>query len=152
VWLLSNLYESVVVLALLVGVSLIVGGVVEIVALGGQDGFGPVAWIGGGIVIAAGLVVLVWPDITLTAIAVLVGAVSAAAGLVHVVLAVSSRSRNPGWPVELGIGLVGLVLGLVVLTWPSATLLVLGLFLGIRAVLTGLLAIATGWRLHQLAG
>ena len=152
VWMLSNLYDSVVVLALLVGVSLIVGGVVEIVALGGNDVGGPVAWLGGGLVVAAGLVVLAWPDITLTALAVLAGTVSVVVGLVHIALAVASRGRGSDWPIELGLGFVGVVVGLVVMIWPSATLLVLGLVLGIRAVLTGLMAVAMGWRLHQIAG
>src|SRR5262245_58384417 len=73
IWLLTNLYESVVVLAILVGVSLIVGGFVE-AGVADDAGFGWAGWVAGGLMVAAGVAVLVWPDITLWALAVLAGA------------------------------------------------------------------------------
>jgi uncharacterized membrane protein HdeD (DUF308 family) len=150
-WLLTNLYESVVVLAVLVGVSLIIGGVAEIVAMGGREGLGWVAWLGGGLVIVAGIAVLAWPDITLWALAVIAGCGLVVAGLVRITAALEGHRVRSDWPVQLALGVVGVVLGAVVLAWPEATLQVLGFLLGFKAVVTGLIAIGTGWQVHRLA-
>ena len=72
-WVLTNLYESVVVLAWLVGISLIVTGIVEVLALHGETGAGWAVWLSGGLLVAAGIVVMVWPDITLWVLAMLAG-------------------------------------------------------------------------------
>jgi uncharacterized membrane protein HdeD (DUF308 family) len=151
VWLLTNLFESVTILALLVGASLVVGGIVEIVALGGREALGWVGWLGGGLVVAAGVVVLAWPDITLWVLAVLAGAGLVLAGLVRIAVAFEGHRTRPDWPIEAAVGALGVVLGAIVLAWPGATLVVLALLLGLRAVATGLIAIGIGWRVHRLA-
>jgi uncharacterized membrane protein HdeD (DUF308 family) len=151
VWLLTNLFESVTILALLVGVSLVVGGIAEIVALGGREGLGWVGWLGGGLVVAAGVAVLAWPDITLWALAVLAGAGLVLEGLVRIAVAFEGHRTRPDWPIEAAVGALGVVLGAIVLAWPGATLVVLALLLGLRAVATGIIAIGVGWRVHRLA-
>jgi len=145
-WLVTNLYDSVIVLAILVGVSLIVGGFVE-AAIADDAGLGWAGWLAGGLTVAAGVAVLVWPDITLWALAVLAGASLLVAGLLHAMWAVSRR-EHPDWKPHLVIGLLTALVGLVVLIWPDATLLVLALFLGIRAIVTG---VVVGLRLRTLS-
>jgi len=150
VWLMANPYESATVLALLVGVSLVVAGVAEIVALGGRGGLGVAAWLAGGLVIAAGIVVLAWPDITLWALAVVAGAGLIVAGLLRIAMALEAHATSPDWPVHLAVGAFGVVLGAVVLAWPEVTLEILGFLLGFKAAVTGLVAIGTAWQLHRL--
>jgi uncharacterized membrane protein HdeD (DUF308 family) len=156
VWLLANLYESVTVLAVLVGISLIVAGLAEAVALGGSaetGGLGVLAWVAGGLLVLTGLLLVAWPDATLWAVAVLAGAGLVVAGAVHAVRALADRGGEADRPerlLELGIGVLGVVVGAIVLAWPDATLLVLAVVLGLRAVATGLVAIGAGWRLHRL--
>lgn len=150
VWMLTNLFESVVVLAWLVGVSLIVAGVLEVMALGGRQALGWVAWLAGGLSIMAGAVVLAWPEITLWALAVLAGLVLVATGVFRVIVALANRDE-PDWTFDLGLGGCGIALGAVVLAWPGPTLVVLAISLGIRAIGTGLIAIGTGWQMHRLA-
>ncbi len=151
VWLLTNLFESVVVLAWLVGISLIVAGVTEIVALHGERGIGWAAWIAGGLLVAAGIAVMVWPDITLWAIAVLAGIGLVLAGLMEVALALSDRDRSD-MPFALGLGGITIALGIIVLVWPEATLVVIAVLLGIRAIGSGLVAIGVGWQMRRFAG
>jgi uncharacterized membrane protein HdeD (DUF308 family) len=148
-WVLTNLYESVAVLALLVGVSLIVAGIIEILALHGEAGMGLAVWISGGLLIAAGIAVLVWPDITLWALAIVAGISFLLAGLLRVAMALSDRD-SPDFALQLGVGAFGIVLGVIVLVWPEATLTVLALLLGIRFLVTGIIAIGVGWQLHRV--
>jgi uncharacterized membrane protein HdeD (DUF308 family) len=150
VWLLTNLFESVVVLAWLVGISLIVVGIVEVMALHGEEGVGGAAWVSGGLLVAAGIAVMVWPDITLWAIAVLAGIGLVLAGLLRVALALTDR-RGSDMPIQLGLGGLSIALGIVVLVWPDATLVVLAVLLGVRAIGTGLVAIGVGWQLRRFA-
>jgi uncharacterized membrane protein HdeD (DUF308 family) len=149
IWLLTNPFRSVVVLAVLVGVSLIVGGVAEVVALGGRDDLGWLAWIAGALVAAAGIAVLVWPDITLWALAALAGAGLVAAGLLRAATAFT-RQGHADWPVQLALAGVTVAVGAVVLAWPDATIVVLAVLLGLRAIGTGLVAIGLGWQSHRL--
>lgn len=151
VWLLSNLYESVTVLAILVGISLVVGGVAEALTMGGRDGFGWAAWAGGAVVVAAGFVVLAWPDVTLKAVAIVAGLALLLIGLLRIASALQRHASSTDWPVQLAVGAFGVILGAIILAWPSATLMVLGFFLGLRAVFTGLLLVGTGWKQRQLA-
>jgi uncharacterized membrane protein HdeD (DUF308 family) len=151
VWLLTNLFESVVVLAWLVGISLIVGGITEVVALHGERGLGKLPWVSGALLVAAGLAVIAWPDVTLWALAVLAGLGLLLAGVLRVLLALADRDR-PGTAVNLGIGAVGIAVGVLVMAWPGATLVVLAVLVGLRAVLTGVVAIGVGWQLHRLTG
>ena len=149
-WVLTNLYDSVVVLAWLVGLSLIVAGTLEILALHGEPGMGWAVWVSGGLLIAAGVAVVAWPDITLWALAVVAGIALVAAGAVRVAVALSVRDQ-PDFALHLGLGALGVALGVVVLVWPEATLVVLAFILGIRFLVTGVVAIGVGWQLHRLA-
>jgi uncharacterized membrane protein HdeD (DUF308 family) len=151
VWMLTNVFESVVVLAWLVGISLIVAGVVEVMALHGERDIGWAVWLSGGLLVAAGIAVLVWPDITLWALAVMAGLGLVLAGLLRVVVALADRDRAD-MPLQLGLGGLTIALGVVVLAWPDATLVVLAVLLGVRAIGSGLVAIGVGWQLRRFAG
>lgn len=150
VWLLTNLFESVVVLAWLVGISLIVAGIVEMLALHGTHDAGVAPWVAGGLLVAAGIAVMVWPDVTLWAIAVLAGLGLVFAGVVEVLLALADRDRAD-MPLHLALGGLTVALGVLVVAWPGATLVVLAVLLGIRAIGSGLVAIGIGWQLRRLA-
>ena len=150
IWLLTNLFESVVVLAWLVGISLIVAGVVELLALHEEDGIGAASWVASGLLVAAGIAVLVWPDITLWALAVLTGLVLVFAGALRVVLALADRDRAD-MPLQLGLGGLTIALGVLVVAWPDATLVVLAVLLGVRAIGSGVVAIGVGWQLRRLS-
>jgi uncharacterized membrane protein HdeD (DUF308 family) len=150
IWMVTNLYDSPVVLAWLVGASLILSGVVEVMALHGERGIGWAVWISGALLVAAGVAVIVWHAITLWAIAVLAGVGLVFAGVMRLVTAFMNRDE-PDFVLNLGLGALGVVVGVMVLAWPEATLMVLALILGIRFIVTGVVAIGMGWQLHRLA-
>ena len=86
---------------------------------------------------AAGLVVLTWPDITLTVVAVLAGLALVVAGALRATMALEQRRVSSDSSLQLAVGI--------------ATLVVLGFLLGLRAIFTSLFAMAMGWKMHQLA-
>jgi uncharacterized membrane protein HdeD (DUF308 family) len=148
VWMLANLVESVVVIALIIGASLIAGGLIDAFVLGSPARPRWAGWLEGLLLVLAGIVVLSWPDITLWVLAVTGGLALALGGVLHLVLAFVHR-HDDGASVDLALGLLGLVLGAIVLAWPEATVLVLALLFGIRAILVGLLAIGAGWQMRR---
>jgi uncharacterized membrane protein HdeD (DUF308 family) len=150
IWMVTNLYDSPVVLAWLVGASLILTGIVEVMALHGERGIGWAVWISGALLVAAGLAMIVWPGITLWALAVLAGIGLVLAGVMRLVTAFMDRDQ-PDFVLNLALGVLGIVVGVMVLAWPEATLMVLALILGIRFIVTGVVAIGLGWQLHRLA-
>jgi uncharacterized membrane protein HdeD (DUF308 family) len=151
VWLLTNLFESVTVLAWLIGISLIIAGVIEVLALHSVKEVAAAAWISGGLLVAAGIAVLVWPDATLWAIALVAGIGLVLAGTLRVVVALADREQAD-MPWQLGLGGLTAALGIVILVWPGQTLVVLAVLLGIRAIGSGLVAIGVGWQMRHFAG
>jgi uncharacterized membrane protein HdeD (DUF308 family) len=87
--------------------------------------------------VGAGIVVLTWPAITVTALVsvLVVGGLSLAA--VDLVGAVVNRRRDPGWWLYLIRGVGTLLLVLVLLVWPEETLTVVRVLAAVLLVLWG---------------
>jgi uncharacterized membrane protein HdeD (DUF308 family) len=85
----------------------------------------------------AGVVVLAWPSVTLTALLyiLVVGGLSLAA--VDLVGAVVNRRRDPGWWLYLLRGLGTLVLVVVLLVWPEETRAVVRVLAAVLLILWG---------------
>jgi uncharacterized membrane protein HdeD (DUF308 family) len=85
----------------------------------------------------AGVVVLAWPSVTLTALLyiLVVGGLSLAA--VDLVGAVVNRRRDPGWWLYLLRGLGTLVLVVVLLMWPEETRAVVRVLAAVLLILWG---------------
>jgi uncharacterized membrane protein HdeD (DUF308 family) len=85
-----------------------------------------------------GVVTLVWPDITLGAVALLFAVGAFAAGIVDGGRAFSSDRVGPvvGWLLLAGLSFVA---GVVALAWPGITVLVLTLWVGAWAMVVGVL-------------
>lgn len=117
-----------------VAASLILAGCGGLLGSGGRRS-GIVPRIAGGTLLATGVVAAVLPGLTVSGIAVVVGVgilVSGAARL-------ADRSRRQGderYPSLVG-GLAGVVFGLLALTWPDVTVLVVALLVGPVAIIYG---------------
>ncbi|WP_209305275.1 DUF308 domain-containing protein [Blastococcus sp. CT_GayMR20] len=87
-----------------------------------------------------GVLALVWPEVTMLALALLFGAYAMVdgAGLVGSALARGTGQERPRWA-HLLAGLAGLLAGLMSLLWPQITGLALVLLAGAWAIITGLL-------------
>jgi uncharacterized membrane protein HdeD (DUF308 family) len=91
-----------------------------------------------------GVLVLVWPDITVLALAFVFAAYVLADGIGMIISGAGARG-GVRWSYVLA-GVVGVIAGLAALFWPGVTVLVLVLWAGAWAVVTGVLEIAAAVR------
>jgi uncharacterized membrane protein HdeD (DUF308 family) len=96
--------------------------------------------INGLFAVAAGVVILVWPGISLYALTILFGAWTAANGVVGLAASLSGSIREDrGWLAFTS--LLSLALGIAVLVWPSISALALLYVIGAYAVALGVFAV-----------
>jgi hypothetical protein len=91
----------------------------------------------GAVSIVAGLLAIVYPDITLLAFALFAGITLMISSAVSLVDALGSDSDGGSRAVSAVMGVLGLIAGLIVLRRPGETLLVLVLAIGIWLVVSG---------------
>lgn len=105
----------------------------------------------GAAAIVFGLVALLWPGITAIALATVFGVYA----LVDGVFAgwAAMRAEESDRPPLIWEAVLGVVVGLIVLAWPLATVIVLTVLLGLWAIVTGGFEILTAYRLRsELSG
>jgi uncharacterized membrane protein HdeD (DUF308 family) len=89
--------------------------------------------------IVFGVVAVVWPGITLVALAILFGAYVLVEGVLTFVNAFRDELDAGQRVARVLIGLVSLAVGIAMLAWPGVTALVLVLMVGLWALVTGAL-------------
>lgn len=99
-----------------------------------------------------GLVVLLWPDLDASVLAIAFGIFALVDGLVLAAVAAVARDVLEEWWIVLVEGAVGVVVGVVALAWPGIGGLGLLSLLAAWAVVTGVFEIEAGVRLRRLTG
>lgn len=97
-----------------------------------------------------GILVALWPDLTLVWLIVMFAAYAVIGGLVSVTTAVQNRKGTEGWWLVLLLGLVSIGAGVIAIMVPDLTALVLLLVIGVTALTTGILDIAMAIRLRKV--
>jgi uncharacterized membrane protein HdeD (DUF308 family) len=100
------------------------------------------------VTVAFGVLALVWPQITLLALAVVFGIYALVDGVMRIINTVRDRDRAHRWLTILG-GVLGIAAGIVSLIWPAITAVALALLVGAWAVVTGIAEIAAAIRLRK---
>jgi len=96
--------------------------------------------LNGVLAIAAGVVILVWPSISLFALTLLFGVYALASGLTQIYVAFTAMPKGErGWLVFSS--LLGIAVGVVVLVWPNISELALLYVIGIYAIFFGIIAV-----------
>ena len=90
-----------------------------------------------------GLVVLFWPGLVLTVLALLFGIYAAVDGVITFVPALRTPDRGTQRTLPLAEGAVGIVAGLVAVFWPGLTVSGLAYVIAVWALVTGVLKILT---------
>lgn len=131
-------------LAALIGAAMLVAGLLELMGRDGDDGRAP--WLSrvvAGLWGAGGLLVLVWPALTVRAVALVVGIALIVSGVRGVLGGIRARALLDARVAELALGVAGVVFGLLALLWPDITLLVVAVVFGARLIAAGALL---AWR------
>jgi len=138
-----NPFTTAKVLAIIVGIELILGGVLDLVDHRyGNRNLSIASGVAG---IVAGALVIAWPGVTLWVIAVIVGLGFLARGILQLVAGFSPAAKASGARgVLLASGALSAVAGVVALGWPKATIIVLAVLFGIRVLAVGLLEVGAG--------
>lgn len=134
--LLFNPYAAVRTLALLIGLALVIGGCMEI-ALGWDTPRRGMSLVLGAILVLGGILAAVWPGVTVWTLAILTAVSLFLHGIGRIALAVAGRSEIPGWGWLAAAGAFNIVVGIVALTWPEATVVVLSLILAVQVLIFG---------------
>ncbi len=132
--LLVDLVAAAATLALLAALGLGVTGVSEIITAGRYRSV--LGLVAGGVLIVAGLAAIAWPGITLWALAVVTGIGLIVSGAARIWGAVTLRLEGWGWLLVGGI--VSVLIGVMALFWPDATILALAILLGLRMLMFGI--------------
>jgi uncharacterized membrane protein HdeD (DUF308 family) len=96
-----------------------------------------------------GVICLFFPPVAIVALAYLFGFWLLLDGVSGLALAWQSRSHGRSWWLPLVEGILGIVAGFLAIVWPVITALVLVLFVGFWAILTGLFEIWAAIRLRE---
>jgi uncharacterized membrane protein HdeD (DUF308 family) len=104
--------------------------------------------ISGVIWIVTGLVILVWPDETLTVLAVIAGIGLIVRGLLRAFVAFSNQVMHRRY--YFAMAAVNVVLGVVIMVWPEATVTVAAILIGINVLVAGIIEIAMSFELREI--
>lgn len=105
--------------------------------------------IAGGLAIAAGIALLVWPGRGLYTLAVFIGIFVVVSGLIHIVGALTNRYA-PQWWLVLALGLIEVPIGIWAMRRPGTTLAVIVTLAGAWAIVTGIWQILIAFDVRSL--
>jgi len=108
-------------------------------------------FVRGAAAIVAGLVAVLWPSITIGAFVILFAAFAFADAIEQGTVAFSSEEAGPVVG-HLLLGLLDIAVGVVALAWPGITALVLLLWVGAWAVVTGGVELGMAFAIGETAG
>lgn len=104
--------------------------------------------IRGAAAVLFGVLALVWPDLTLIALVILVGAFALVDGVFLLVHTFSGDRTQSRWLPAVQ-AVISIVFGLLVLFWPELSALTLALLIGAWALVGGVVQIVSGVRLRK---
>lgn len=149
VLLLLNPFDAVRTLAVLVALGLVVASVDELAQAERHE----VKWPSYALALiwfVTAIWALMWPGLTLWALAATVGIGLIIGGMAELLFAGRYRRELPMWGVWFLDGGLSIVVGIAALVWPEATILALGILLGIRVLLRGVATLTFGLALRRI--
>ena len=131
-------------LALLIGLSFVIGGLLEM-AVGWDSGARWASFVLGAILVIGGVLAAVWPKATLFTVALIAGLSLIAHGAMRVGLAIMARREIPSWGWLALAGAVNVIIGVIAIAWPEATVFVLSVILGAQIAAFGVLLLVAAF-------
>jgi uncharacterized membrane protein HdeD (DUF308 family) len=119
-----------------------------VVVVADPRGAWPLLLLRGVLAVAFGVLALVWPALTVLALALVFGLYAIVDGVALVVFAIRHHKQLHRWAYVAG-GLLGVAAGVVTLLWPHITVVALALLAGGWALVTGIFEIIAAIRLRK---
>jgi len=104
----------------------------------------------GVLAIIFGIMTLIWPGLTITALVLLFGAFALVDGIFTMATGIESRKYFKQWWALLLEGLTGIVIAALTFVWPDITALVLLYFIAVWAIFTGIFEIMAAIELRNV--
>ena len=143
-----------VVLAIVIGAWAIVDGVFDIIEAIRHRGSSSMALriLWGAVSILFGILVLVWPGMSLGVLVIFVGIWAIIIGVLEIMVSIRHRSvRNSGWVWGIIGGALAILFGILVLIRPGTGLITIIWIIGIWAIVWGITLIVLGVQLRKAA-
>jgi uncharacterized membrane protein HdeD (DUF308 family) len=141
-------------LAILIGAYAIVNGVFDIIEAIRHRGSSSMVFriVLGAVSILFGILVLVWPGISLAILVIMVGIWAIIIGIIQIVASVRHRAvPHSGWVWGIIGGALSILFGILVLIWPGTGLVSIIWIIGIWAIVWGITLIVLGIQLRKAA-
>ncbi|HUP75579.1 MAG TPA: DUF308 domain-containing protein [Acidimicrobiales bacterium] len=149
VLLLIDIFDAVETLALLVAVALALEGFEQIANAPRYRPRWP-GYVLGIAYLATSVWAVAWPDITLWALAAVVGIGFIVTGVAELVLVYQFHHALPNRWLLVLLSVVSIVTGVLAVAWPDATIPVLAVLLGVRVTMAGIALVVFGIGLRRL--
>ncbi len=104
----------------------------------------------GVLAVILGILALAVPGVTALALALLFGAYALIDGIFAVVASIRMTHTDAKWGWLLAEGVLGVLFGIAALAFPGITLLLLVYIVAAWAIVTGITAISTAWRVRKM--
>lgn len=104
------------------------------------------------VIILFGIAALLWPGPTLVFFIYLFGVFAIVEGIIDIATAIQERQVYKNWWVLLLSGVAGIILGILVFSWPGITSLILFYLVAAWAFVMGIMAIASAFSRFTLPG
>jgi uncharacterized membrane protein HdeD (DUF308 family) len=143
--------ETILVVAILVGIQLFVSGIFRLVAAFTDEGEGHRAWwaILGLLSIAVGIMCLRNLFVTIAALTLVLGIVWVIQGITEFFAGVMGSAPHRTWTIFMGI--IGFIAGVVVLTYPFTSILAVAWVFGVWLIFYGVMQIVVALKIKQVA-
>lgn len=142
------------VLVSLVGAFILLAGLLAtIAALRGrqENRFWPILLVEGVIGLVAGMILFLWPKITVLLMLILVGAWAVVTGVFEIVGAIRLRGEIQNEWLLLLSGFVSVLFGAILTVWTQASVQALLWIIGIYAIVSGILNLSLAFQLRRLS-
>ncbi len=96
-----------------------------------------------------GILILVWPGLTLGVFILLFGVFAFVYGAFQLIHAIGRAANGQSWVLRALIGLFGIFVGIAVFVWPGMTATILMYIIGAWAIATGIVEVITAIEFHR---
>jgi uncharacterized membrane protein HdeD (DUF308 family) len=146
---LSFNFDTVWAIAVFFGFGFIIGGIMELYVGFQSEGWRWLHILFAVIAILAGIVALVWPGQTFLVLAAIIGWYILFAGIMDIVISISTKEDNDLWWLQLILGVVEVLIGFWAVGYAGRSIAVLVIWVGASALARGISSIVLGFGLHS---